>query len=353
MKDGMTCDSPLSGAARPEKALWYQEVLTLDPHSRIFLPYARLLAELSRKDEAIHILKTGLAKHPEFLEARLLLIQLLHETGQDSSAGLESSDIIDLLSQYPALWEIWSHKPGIRADQSAMLLFFSFCLGKTGLDLAAVFRAGIESLTTHSITDTPGEIQAATSPVTAAPVSDDPAAVPTGSPASAPVPPQEENPVPGHAFVMTEDTPWYSLDSVPEDDDIFDEESSGTPAGTGPVLPDTRSLLSHFQKEPSAQSTYGPDPRPVPRAAIFGKCSLHTRSMASVLEEQGAYSEAASIYRELLKSCSSEEERSELQAKLETLDVRGEGSASPSPDNSAMMAMLEELAVRLENKSRA
>ena len=351
MKDGMTCDSPLSGAIRPEKALWYQEVLTLDPQSRIFLPYARLLAELNRKDEAIHILKAGIAKHPEFLEARLLLIQLLHETGQDNSAGLEASDIIDLLSQYPALWEIWSRKPGIRADQSAMLLFFGSCLGKTGLDLASVFQAGIEALTTKESAGVPSDLQDVSAPAATEPVPNKPAA-PADSLADSPAPPQESAPAPGHAFVMTEDTPWYSLDSVPEDDDIFDDAPSDLQGGSCTAVPDTLSILSHFCKEPSTQASDGPDPRPVPRVAICGKCSLQTRSMASVLEEQGAYTEAASIYRELLKNCSSAEERSELQSKLETLDVRGEGSASPSPDNSAMMAMLEELAVRLENKSR-
>ena len=41
-------NSPLTENSRPEKALWYQEVLSLDPASRIFLPYARLLVENGR-----------------------------------------------------------------------------------------------------------------------------------------------------------------------------------------------------------------------------------------------------------------------------------------------------------------
>ena len=59
-------DSPLAGNARPEKALWYQEVLSLDPDSRIFLPYARLLARLGRRSEAVDVLKAGL-EHEEYV----------------------------------------------------------------------------------------------------------------------------------------------------------------------------------------------------------------------------------------------------------------------------------------------
>ena len=97
-------DSPLAGNARPEKALWYQEVLSLDPDSRIFLPYARLLAKLGRRSEAVDVLKAGLARHPEFLEARLFFIEMLYASGHEAEAGLEAGPIIELLSRSPAFW---------------------------------------------------------------------------------------------------------------------------------------------------------------------------------------------------------------------------------------------------------
>lgn len=75
--------------------------------------------------------------------------------------------------------------------------------------------------------------------------------------------------------------------------------------------------------------------------------------MAHILEEQGATDEAADIYRELLEVSSSPEERAELNAKLDSL-MQGTDTAVPGqPPTSGIMDMLETLAVRLENKSRA
>ena len=129
-------NSPLAEHESPEKALWYQEVLSLDPASRIFLPYARLLAESGRRMEAIEVLRAGLSRHPEFLDARLLLIEELHAAGQNAAAGLEAAGVIESLSQCSALWDIWSRLPGVRPDQAAMLRFFGATFKKDGPTLA-------------------------------------------------------------------------------------------------------------------------------------------------------------------------------------------------------------------------
>lgn len=153
---------------RPEKALWYQEVLSLDPASRIFLPYARLLAESGRRTEAVDILKAGLLRHPEFLEARLLLIDLLYATGQEKAAALEASPIVESLSRCSALWKIWSTLPGVRADQAAMLLFFGATFKNGGPGLAEVFEAGMKALEGGEESALPEE---ASAPLSAAPSS--------------------------------------------------------------------------------------------------------------------------------------------------------------------------------------
>lgn len=330
MKDGVNSHSSLSSSSRPEKALWYQEVLSLDPQSRLFLPYARFLAGCGARSEAVQTLKAGLAQHPEFLEARLLLIQLLHEAGENESAERECTGIIEQLSQCPALWELWSRRPGVRPDQAAMLLFLGSSLSSQGLGFAEVLHAGLEALASGNTEQKP----------------------PAQEKAPAPVPAEKESSrekanlgdnAAEHAFVMSEDTPWYSLDSVPEDDEVFNEESP---------LPNLRPALEQISEEAAAPEI-SPAPHTVPRDAVTGKSSLQTRSMASILEEQGAYAEAADIYRELLSLCSTEEERSELLAKLESLDLRAVSSALPATDNSAITAMLENLAARLEQKARA
>lgn len=364
-------NSPLTENSRPEKALWYQEVLSLDPASRIFLPYARLLAENGRRMEAIEVLRAGLSRHPEFLDARLLLIEQLHAAGQDAAAGLEAAGIIESLSGCSAIWDIWSKLPGIRPDQAAMLHFFGATFRKGGPSLADVFEAGMKALCGNDGPDAPAaesghpqmqeeavcsaadakapsEPGSASSDFSTAPVESAPTGAETAEPAA------EENPA-GRCFVMDENTPWYSLDSVPDDDDIDD----GEPAPETPLpAPSVADLFfaeapAASPLEPEGQDEHVPAARTVPRSGLEGKSSLCTRSMARILEEQGATGEAASIYRELLEVSSSPEERAELNAKLDSLM---QGSDSPAPEQSAdsgILTMLETLAVRLENKSRA
>ena len=84
--DMATCSGVAGGlAAGQEKAAWYREVLDLEPGSKVFLPYARLLLELDRADEAVSVLRDGLGRHPEFMEARLLLIDVLHKRGEHAA----------------------------------------------------------------------------------------------------------------------------------------------------------------------------------------------------------------------------------------------------------------------------
>ena len=340
MNERIAMDSPLAGNGRSEKAKWYQEVLSLDPDSRIFLPYARLLAELGRAEEAVDVLKAGLGKHPEFLEARLYLIELLHLAGQDAAAGLEAEGIIDLLGQSPALWRIWSRRPGLRADQAAMLLFFAASMQKNGHSLADVFEVGIAALESGASRQPSAPRQA---------MAECPS--PEAAPEIPAVPVPAETSGDGKAFTMPEDSAWYALDSVPEDDDIYDDEQEEQPVSALRFVQEA-APVSTFQPEPE-NAGYVPSMTTVPRGLLEGKSSLCTRSMARVLEEQGATDEAAEIYRELLGSCSSAEEEAELNAKLTSLLQNTENAASAQPSASGVLDMLEALASRLENRNRA
>ena len=370
MNSSIAMDSPLAGNARAEKALWYQEVLSLDPDSRIFLPYARLLAELGRGSEAADVLKAGLARHPEFLEARLFLIELLYASGHEAAAGLEADPILEQLSRSPALWRIWSRRPGLRADQAAMMLFFASAMQKGGISLADVFEAGMASLEGKAVSASPAAPAAPTAPEQTAPLSPIPAPAACPVENAVPAAPCEVQPAPTQAFVMAEDAQWYSLDSVPEDDDIYDDGPDTAPpvsalaALASPIL---MPAGGPAQEKPEAAPAGDEAPAlpaqteieripvmsPVPRGTLEGKSSLCTRSMARVLEEQGATDEAADIYRELLENCASVEERDELNAKLASL-LQGADSAAPATQNpSGILDMLETLADRLEKRSRA
>jgi len=340
MNEHIAMDSPLAGSARPEKAQWYQEVLSLDPNSRIFLPYARLLAELGKESEAVDVLKAGLAKHPEFLEARLCLIELLHDAGHDAAAGLEAESILDLLSQSPALWRIWSRRPGLRADQAAMLLFFAASMQKEPHSLADVFEAGIAALEGNATERTD--------------VSPQPCRKEQPEPSASCPPPAPTQENPASSFVMPQNMEWRALDSVPLDDDIY-EDDEDEPAV--PALLFAQEAAQKASPDPLQPEThevgYVPPMTPVPRGPLEGKSSLRTRSMARVLEEQGAADEAADIYRELLESCSSPEEKAELNAKLSSLLQNAENSDAAPSTVSGVLDMLESLADRLEKRNRA
>lgn len=448
-------NSPLAEHESPEKALWYQEVLSLDPASRIFLPYARLLAESGRRMEAIEVLRAGLSRHPEFLDARLLLIEELHAAGQNAAAGLEAAGVIESLSQCSALWDIWSRLPGVRPDQAAMLRFFGATFKKDGPTLADVFEAGMKALGAgaSTVTETnPKPAESEEAPSASAPNLPDSSAQASASAASACAcapadaaapfaaasaasglssaaahlisayetqsaaanaapaaePAFEETPAQAPAsltsaaatdalhatpnaeqapstsgssptsaeasatskapetteasasaeapssvrcFVMDESSPWFSLDAVPDDDDIYgDEDDEAGDAAPGISAPGVADLF--FPDKPAAaQADRIPAPRP--QAVMEGKSSLCTRSMARILEEQGATGEAANIYRELLEVSSSPEERAELNAKLDSLMQGAEPPAPEQPADSGLLNMLETLAARLENKSRA
>lgn len=305
------------GMSFADKSSLYREVLAIDPASRIFLPYARMLAAEGLHEEAAEVLAKGLAECPEFLEARLFLIEVLAFLGRDSAASVEASGIIEALSASPSFWKVWSRFPGVRADQASMLLFLSACMNSgTPLSLADVVEAGIRSVSS-SPAEMPSRMDkrisqsSASSPVPAPASETQAASAVSGTESSPAAPSQREEPL----------MPWYALDEVPDDDDLPDDEP---PAGSGEFPP--------------------------PASVPAGKTSLRTRTMAMLLEEQGAPDEAAGIYRELLSASSSPEERAELAARIENLAQDASVQAAPQPQ---LVSILEKLAERLETRSRA
>lgn len=346
---------PLPEKSRPEKALWYQEVLSIDPASRIFLPYARLLAEHGCFREALDILREGLAKHPEFLEARLFFIDVLCTLGEEKAAALEAAPLIEALSHCSSLWKIWSMNPGIRPDQASMLLFFGATFKEGGPSMTDVFRAGVSALSMkNAAADAAAESKQDALPLQGEEQTPNKAPIP----AQAAAKPQtiEECACPNAAqtaatpcFVMSEDTPWYSLDSVPDDDDDDDADDGERGKAKPDISPALQNLFSAENQAEKARLREQ-DCFCVRSSTLEGKSSLYTKSMACILEEQGAVAEAADIYRELLKNSASDEERAELKAKLDSLRQRDQNASAAS---SGIVSMLETLAVRLENKSRA
>lgn len=142
------------------KLEWYKEVLSLEPNSKLFLPLARLLAELGTEDnnadmmnEAFEVLRRGLNIQPEFMEARLFLIELLNTCGCKAQCGAEVARLASLFLSYPDFWDAWreyaitEHES---SDFTAALGFMSAIMRNKSLSIVQVLEAGLNSLKTNS-----------------------------------------------------------------------------------------------------------------------------------------------------------------------------------------------------------
>lgn len=72
----------------------YKEIMQKNPNSREFLKLADLYRKLSVAEEAIKILKDGLKKHPDFVEARLSMARIFLCQGQIEDATREFEAVI-------------------------------------------------------------------------------------------------------------------------------------------------------------------------------------------------------------------------------------------------------------------
>jgi tetratricopeptide (TPR) repeat protein len=104
------------------KIEWYQEVLALEPGSRIFFPLAKLFVEFGQLEDAEKTLRQGLDRHPDSMEARLLLIQVLMRLERLEDAQEQLQAVIKPLERYPAFWSLWAHQTSDKDRDFAVFL---------------------------------------------------------------------------------------------------------------------------------------------------------------------------------------------------------------------------------------
>lgn len=76
----------------------YLAMLKADPNSQAFAPLADLYRKTGRVQEALNLCRQGVAKHPEFSGAQVLLAQLLIDSNQPKEAEQE---LLKLLRRLP------------------------------------------------------------------------------------------------------------------------------------------------------------------------------------------------------------------------------------------------------------
>lgn len=251
----------------------YREILEIEPNSKVFFPLARQLAEEGHADEAATVLTRGIAQHPEYLEAKFLLLDILTRQGRDREAQAVFTEVGGLLARYPSIWLLWSRAVAAKdRDPSLAMLFLGRYFQNTSLTWAEVLERGLGSL---------GR------PVDAAPV--------------APELAEPEEP----AFA-----------AEPEEGDV-------------PPLRGAKEVmeLSELLETPATEGTA---PRPGKSQA-----PVRTKTMASLLAGQGDIAGALDIYDELIKAAAPGPERDELVALASALSPEKRDDACPPCANDA------------------
>ncbi len=288
-----------------QKIEWYREVLEIEPNSKVFFPLARMLMQDGRPEEALGVLQSGVARHPDHVEARLLLVELLYEQGRTADLQREVDAISSLFKNYPGFWKAWGEKlfadDGTR-DAGLAAVFLAAFMQNMAVSWAGVIEHGLKGLLGEN-----GERFVSL-------------AAREGYPLRSPACPQE----------MT--VPQSTVESVA----ALVEPAAST------LLPDADAAA--------------PD-----EDELDEPISLRTRSMADVLAEQGDIAGSLDIYQELLAAAATEVEKKELRMRMDALaraaaptpaDQNGVDDAEGQPEGrNRLTDMLEALAQRLEARS--
>jgi len=284
---------------------WYKEVLELEPGSKVFFPLARLLAENGQVQEALSTLRIGLERHPEFIEARLYLIELLYKNRMIAQCEPQVGQLTRLFSQYPGFWEAW----GVciagtekRRDLPLALRFLALLFQRPDIGFDEVLEKGLFSLTVTSeeaASDPEPEIKTNRKSLPTI------AVAPSGMPADMP-----------ERTAATETKAVNRASPMPKRmEDVEDTEEPFT---------------------------------------------LRTKSMADVLAGQSDINGALEIYHELALRAESPEKRQAINeriAQLSSLQVQAVDAPSspqpqlPPPGKQRMQHLLESLAERLEARA--
>ncbi|KHK04243.1 tetratricopeptide repeat protein [Desulfovibrio sp. TomC] len=332
----------------------YREVLEIEPNSKAFFPLARQLATEGRHDEAVAVLCRGIGFHPDHLEAKFLLIELLTRQGREEQAGEIFADVGSMLARYPSVWLLWSKTAATRSKDPALaMLFLSHYFQDQTLTWADVMERGLKSL---SQTESPSECNEADEALADAPAA--PAA-----PAAMPVE-HVERPILA-APVVPLAAPGVPSEEPEEPETPIPARSEHREPADGPELRGAREILALADILDAAEA---PGERNRSRPAKSREQAVRTKTMAAVLAGQGDTAGALEIYEDLLAVAPNGPEREELVELKAALSPDAapdpqattaahntplaHGAVAPGPKGSAKLAsFLEALAGRLEARA--
>jgi tetratricopeptide (TPR) repeat protein len=131
-----------------DKLKCYEEALAIDPGSKLFFPLAKLYLDNEQIEKAEEVLKSGLERYPEHLEARLLLANIYFLRGQEKEGEKICVDMFSLLKKNMFFWSVLERFFDREGDVDLALAFRFLALHAKGEELtwSKVLKAGILAL---------------------------------------------------------------------------------------------------------------------------------------------------------------------------------------------------------------
>lgn len=340
-----------------DKSIWYREVLEIEPQSRLFYPLARTLAAEGSLAEARNVLEKGLSYHVHFVQARMLLCEVLQKLGAREEAEKQFSLVAGELEGTASFWQAFARASAKNRDESLVRRLTALELRNVPVDFSDIVRRGLDSLEKEygleegrfCGTVQPGASQA--KPGTEACAA--PAASRAGEDRAAAYAGKKE----GQAGPERQAAPEMRETQEPSLEPSFAQTAIFT---AEPVVPHaiTCSVMSPIRqdaRQTAQQAVLRNDPQDAGlqeakpdadhggmQAPEFDELRSEeemqgwpprTRSMAEVFVEQGEYAEAVSIYHDLIRAQAGDDaaDLKKRLAEIEAMAGLEHGSAQEVP----------------------
>ena len=335
-----------------DKISVYEEILAMEPGSKLFFSLAKMLVASGDYSKAEKILLQGLTAHPEYLEARLLLLDVLEFLGHEDDALEHCRGMLDLLKESTGFWAVWHRilAGNGERDTRTALGFVQASLQGKALAWTDIFEQGLGVALAHaddigmpvaqpSEGDFDGQEPEAEESVSSSSLD---AAVESGVEPKEDISPDAPLSAPESLAVSeleTEDIsePEDALEQESKSEETQNVDSQSQPepapeiakhidldmapvAGTESAMPlenipqVTEDVIEEREEE-------GEEPCQDADAEEVDDISIHsdvtTRTMADLLMEQEEYAQAAVIYEKLWKESAPGAERREIYDALE------------------------------------
>lgn len=381
-----------------DKISVYEEILAMEPGSKLFFPLAKMLVASGDYSKAETILLQGLSAHPEYLEARLLLLDVLEYLGREDDALEHCRKMLELLKNSTGFWAVWHRilaENGERDTRTALGFVQASLQGKA-LAWTDIFEQGLNVVLEHADYADRSALQLSDNDA----LSQEPGQ--EGSPVAASLlhgvadpgltSQEASSPVVDLASPESLVEPELETEGIAEAEDILEEDvksegesSVDSPVQSeiaAPIEPAVAPVAETESGEPlenivvtedviEVEEEEGEEPVQDADAEEVDDMSIHsdvrTRTMADLLMKQEEYAQAAAIYEQLWEESSPGVERRELydaleEARSNARDINTEesglsvGTDVPVDDDKSVtpdaLKTLSALADRLEQRGK-